>query len=191
MDIVISNSGQGRKPFLNKIKLVEGNIVDQQVDAIVTVIPKNMEHVGSLNAAIFAAAGHKLDEFMLENIYKPKVGDVYAVPGFNLKAKHVLVGVMPYFRTDFDKSESYLSNVTRKMMELARRMFLQKIAFPPIASGKTGYPKAKAARLIVQGIADRLDPTIDEVRIVCPDPKTLIDFQHKLTTIGWDGLSGG
>ncbi|MCB1680527.1 MAG: macro domain-containing protein [Rhodospirillales bacterium] len=186
MDIVISNSGHARKPFLHKIKLVQGNIVDQEVDAIITVVPKNLEHVGSLNRAIFDAAGHKLDDFILENIYKPKVGDVYAVPGFNLKARHVLIGVMPYFRTDFDKSEHYLTNVTRKIMELARCMFLQKIAFPPIASGKNGYPRAKAARLIVHGIVDRLDSAIEEVRIVCPDSKSLIDFQHKLTTVGWD-----
>ncbi len=66
MDIVISNSGQARKPFLNKIRLVQGDIVDQEVDAIVTVLPKNLEHIGSLNTAIFAAAGHKLDEFILD-----------------------------------------------------------------------------------------------------------------------------
>lgn len=185
MDIVISNSGQARKPFLNKIRLVQGDIVDQEVDAIVTVLPKNLEHIGSLNTAIFAAAGHKLDEFILEHIYKPKSGDVYALPGFNLKAQHVLVGILPYFRTDFDKTDHHLTHCTRRIMDLARRMALRTIAFPPIAAGKKGYPRAKAARLIVQGIVDRMDPMFDEIRIVCPDSKTLMDFQHKLSTIGW------
>ncbi|MCB1592544.1 MAG: macro domain-containing protein [Alphaproteobacteria bacterium] len=185
MDIVISNSGHARKPFLNKIRLVEGNIVDQEVDAVATVLPKNLEHIGSLNTALFNAAGSRLDEFILEHIYKPKVGDVYAVPGYNLKAGHVLIGIMPYFRTDFDKSDRHLTQCTRKIMELARTMGLRSIAFPPIAAGKKGYPKAKAARLIVQGIIDRLDPSFNEVRIVCPDRKTCMDFQHKLATVGW------
>lgn len=185
MDIVISNSGQARKPFLNKIRLVKGNIVEQESEAIATVLPKNLEYVGSLNRAIFEAAGYKLDRFILEHIYKPKVGDVYAVPGFDLKAPNVLIGIMPYFRTDFDKSEHYLTNCTRKIMELACRMGLRSISFPPIAAGKHGYPRAKAARLIVQGIVDRMDPSINEVRIVCPDDKIFMDFQHKLSTIGW------
>ncbi len=186
MEIVISNSGHVSKPFLKKIKLVRGNIIDQDVDAIVTTVPRNLEYVGSLNRSIIEAAGHELDEFILEHIYKPKVGDVYAIPGFNLKARHVLIGVLPYFRTEFDKDDRYLSNCTRKIMELARCMFLKKIAFPPIASGKQGYPGARAARLIVKGITDRMDPSIEEVRIVCPDDKSYSNFHHKLTMIGWE-----
>ena len=187
MEIVISNSGPATKPFLHKIKVVQGNIVDQDVDAVVTTIPRNMQHVGSLNSSIIGAAGRQLDEFILENIYKPKVGDVYAVPGFNLPAEHVLIGVMPYFRTEFEKDDRHLTGCVRNIMELAGRMGLRRIAFPPISSGKTGYPKARAARLMVKGIVDRLDEGVSEVVIVCPDNETYDNFHSKLSNIGWNG----
>lgn len=185
MEIVISNSGQVTKPFLNRIKLIKGDIVRQDVDAIVTVVPQNLEHQGSLNTSIFQAASHKLDDFILEHIYKPKIGDVYAVPGFNLPASNVLIGVMPHFRTEFDMHERYLSNCTRKIMELARCMFLKRVAFPPISSGKHGYPRPKAARLILQGILDRMDQNFEEIRIVVPDDQSYDLFLKKLTSIGW------
>ena len=187
MEIVISNSGPATKPFLHKIKLVQGNIVDQEVDAVVTTIPKNMQHVGSLNSSIIGAAGRQLDDFILENIYKPKAGDVYAVPGFNLPAEHVLIGVMPYFRTEFDKDDRYLIGCMRNIMELASRMGLRRIAFPPVSSGKTGYPKARAARLLIKGVTDRLDEGFSEVRIVCPDNASFDSYHSKLSNIGWEG----
>lgn len=187
MKLVISNSVHAAKPFLDRIHLMQGDITKQDVDAIVILIPQTLEYSGSLNEAVQVACGHNLDEFILDNIYKPKVGEVYALPAFNLPTKHILVGVLPKFRTDFDMNPSYLSAVIRRVMELARCMLLTSIAFPPLASGRHGYPKAKAARLICQGITDRLEESFEDIRIVCPDEKGLGIFDGKLRILGWDG----
>lgn len=185
MNIVISKSGQVSKPFLEKIKLVKGDIAEQAVDAIAIVIPQNLDFRGKINERVREACGTDLDAFILENIYKPRAGEVYALPGFGLPARHILVGIMPHYRNEFDMNEAHLSGQARKFMEIGRSMLLKTIAFPPIASGKKGFQKPKAARLIIQGITDRLDEGFEEVRLVCPDDRMHEIFQHKLDVVGW------
>jgi O-acetyl-ADP-ribose deacetylase (regulator of RNase III) len=75
----------------------------------------------------------------------------------------------------------------RKALETAREMSLKSLSIPPLASGKHGYPKPRAARLIVQGIDDRLDGSLDEVRIVCRAAETLRIFRDRLYEHGWAG----
>jgi O-acetyl-ADP-ribose deacetylase (regulator of RNase III) len=187
MSVVISNSGAVSKPFLERIHLVQGDICTQQVDAVCMVVPQNLDFKGKLNASFQEACGHNLDDFILDNIYKPRVGEVYALPAFDLPAKHIFVGVMPRYRTQFDMKDSDLAQVTRKMMELARCMLLKSVAFPPMASGKGMFPKPKAARLIVQGVTDRMEDTIEDVRLVCDTPEVVEIFDRKLRVIGWEG----
>ncbi len=187
MKLVISNSGHAAKPFLDRIHLMQGDITKQEVDAIVILIPQTLEYRGSINESVQTASGQNMDEFILDNIYKPKVGEVYALPAFNLPAKHILVGVLPKFRTDFDMNPSHLSSVVRRVMELARCMLLTSIAFPPLASGRHGYPKAKAARLVCQGVLDRLEESFEDIRIVCSDEQMLETYDGKLRVLGWDG----
>ncbi len=187
MTIIVSNSRQSSNPFLEQINLIQGDIAEQQVDAIAILISQKMDFRGSINESVMKASGHNLDEFILDNIYKPKVGEVYALPAFDLPAKHILVGVLPHFRTEFDMSDSHLSGVVRRIMELARCMLLTKIAFPPLGSGKHGYPKAKAARLVCKGIVDRMEESFEEVLIVCDDKQMLEKFDGKLRVLGWEG----
>ena len=187
MELVISSSGKASKPFLDRIRLLKEDIVDQDVDAIAIAIPQNLDFKGSINEAIMAASGHNLDEFILDNIYRPKVGEVYAIPAFNLPAKNILIGVIPNYRTEFDLSDSHLSGVVRRIMELSRCMLLSSIAFPPIASGRGAFPKAKAARLISQGISDRMEESFEDVRIVCQDHEMIEHFDRSLRNLGWEG----
>jgi len=166
---------------------VRGDVALQEVDAIAIIIPQTLDYRGSINKSVMAASGHNLDEFILDNIYKPRAGDVYAIPAFELPAKHIFVGILPHFRTEFDMNDAHLSGVVRKIMELSRCMLLETIAFPPLASGKGAYPKAKAARLIVQGISDRMSESFKEVRISCQDRDMMEHFERSLRANGWEG----
>lgn len=189
MKVVISNSGVVTKPFLERIQLIQEDICAQNCDAITTIIPQNLAFGGRLNAQIAQFCGYDLDAFIINNVYKPKVGEVYALPGGELPVKHILLGVMPHFRTEFDMNEAYLSNVVRNMMDLARCMLLTDIAFPALCAGKGGYPKAKAARLVVQGITDRMQESFETIRVVVDDPETSRIFSDKLSVIGWQPSS--
>ncbi len=184
MEKVIAEPGRPSNPYLSRIKPVVGDITRQDADAIVSFLPQDLEYRGAINAAILAAAGQKMDDFVLEHIYRPRPGDVYAVPGFELPCKHILFGIMPVWRSDTDREDKHLLIACRRAMEMARVMSLSTIAFPPLASGRHGYPKARAARLMLQGIFERMDELIAEVRIVCPDEETLRIFSERLGAYG-------
>ena len=190
MEILITNSGKVSKPFIDRIHLIHGDITMQDSDAIAMVIPQDLDFSGSINNSIREAAGYDIDEFILEHIYKPKVGEVYALPAGNLKVKHILVAIMPYYRTEFDQNDSHLSGAVRRIMELARCMLLSSISFPPLFSGGNGFPKPRAARLVCQGINDRMQETFEDVRIVCLEDQSIEIFDRKLRVLGWNGNGG-
>lgn len=183
MDSVIPEAGNASNPYLNRIRIVQGNIARQDTDAIVTVIPQTLEYRGAINAAIVESAGARLDKFVLENIVTPRSGDIYAVPGFDLPCRHVFYCVVPVWQDDFDRNDRDLVRACRTAMELARSMGLRSIAFPPVGSGKRGFPKARAARLILQGITSRMSRDIDEVRIVCQNGATMRCFKDCLMMV--------
>jgi len=187
MDIKITETGRVSNPLLNRITVVRGDITQQEVDAIATLIPADLEYRGMLNKAILEQAGVKLDEFVLDHIYQPKPGDIYAVPGFNLPAKHVLFCVRPEWKDGFERSEKDLMICGRKIMTLAKCMLLERIAIPLIGSGHSGYPNERAARLLVHAIEDRLSETIQEVRLVAFDFEAEALLRERLERLGWTG----
>lgn len=180
MGISISGVTGATNPYLNRVKVVNGHIIEQDTDAIVTLIPQNLEYRGSINQSIQDAAGEMMDAFMRENVVRPKAGDVYAVPGFNLPCKHIFFCVVPIWKDEWDRNDRQLINASRKAMELARSMSLKSIAIPPVGSGSRGFPKPRAARLIVQGVLDRLDDHFEDVRIVCQTDDTRKIFEERL-----------
>ncbi|MCK5374022.1 MAG: macro domain-containing protein [Alphaproteobacteria bacterium] len=187
MTIEISDSYDMAKPFIERIMVVPGDITKQDVDAIAIVVPRNLDFCGGINDSVAQAAGYDVDSFILENIYKPRPMEVYALPGGDLPARNIFVGIMPYYRTEFDRRESDLGNVVRNIMDLARCMLVKRIAFPPLLSGHKGFPKAKVARTIIQGVCDRGQDDVEEVLFVCPDDNALSLFEERLCVIGRSG----
>lgn len=180
MSIVIPEGRGASNPYLNRVQIVQGDITDQEVDAIVALLPQTMEYRGSLNESIRDKAGAELDVFMKGHVVNPRPGDVYAIPGFGLPAKHIFFAIVPLWKNDFDRHDRQLLNAVRKSMEQTRAMGLKTIAMPSLGAGKSGFPIKRAARLILQGVSDRLDGYIGGVNIVCRDPKTKRVFEDRL-----------
>lgn len=169
----------------SRIVIVRGDITQQSdVDAIVSTIMTDMDADGSLNQSLIAAAGHAFDEFILDNIYKPRPGDTFVVPGFALPVKNVIFVVTPVWRDDFDKEDVYLLRCYRHAMEMAQNMGLKKIAFPALGTGRRGYSLDRAVRLALQGIMDRMHEDFAEVRIVCNDDRIFEAFIERLKKYG-------
>lgn len=157
--------------LISRVKLVRGDIIQQKVDAIVTTIPRTLEISGKLNTDLMEYTGDQLDEYILENILKPKPGDTFIVPGFNLLADHVVFSVVPNWRTEFDRTDRDLLKAYRGAMELVVERGFKTVAFPALITGRKGFPLARASRLAVQGIMERMDRSVSEVRIVCFNPE--------------------
>ncbi|MGB4057370.1 MAG: macro domain-containing protein [Alphaproteobacteria bacterium] len=184
MTLVITDPKKASNPYLDRIRMVRGSIAEQGTEAIVTFIPQSLEYRGEINAAILKGAGERMDRFVLDNIYKPRIGDIYTVPGFDLPCDHIFFCIVPIKRSDIDRPDRYLLNACRRAMETASMMGLKTISFPPLGAGRRGFPKPRAARLILQAISERLDENIEEVRIVARTDKTLDIFRERFRSIG-------
>ena len=166
------------------MRLIEGDLTVQEgVDAIVTTIPANLNAEGSLNSAIFKAAGAEMDAFLLEHVIKPHPGQVFAVPSFGLSAPHILFAITPEWRSDLEDRD--LLRCYRGAVQTAREMGLKKIAFPALGTGTRHYPVKRATRLGIQGIMDRMEEGIEEVRLVCNRAETREAFRGWLVHYGW------
>ncbi len=156
--------------FIDRVALVKGDITKQaDVDAIVSAIPVTLKLQSGINMALIAAAGPRLDDMILEHIFKPVPGDVYALPGLNLPVARILFVITPPWRDgSFDRQDRDLLVCYRHTVEAAMRMGMTRIAFPAIATGtRFGYPLERAARLALNGVTERLGDPLREVRIVC------------------------
>jgi O-acetyl-ADP-ribose deacetylase (regulator of RNase III) len=178
-----------KRHLLQRIKLVQGDILQQKVDAIVTTIPKTLELSGKLNQDMMEYTGNQLDEYILDNIYKPSPGDVFVVPGFNLPADWVIFSIVPNWRTEFDRTDRDLLRAYRGAMEEAVRQGFHRIAFPALVTGRKGFPITRAARLAVQGIMERINEAVVEVRIVCFNPDAEQPYRQRLEKYGWNNTS--
>jgi len=138
---------------------------------------------GGLNQAIMAAAGERLDTFMMENIYKPRAGDAVVLPAFNMPMKHIIYVLAPARHKGFEYVDRDLLRLYRHAMQMAHRMELKSIAFPAFGTGKGQYPVDRAARLALQGITERQLGQLEEIRIVCNQRKTHDAFHKRLNKI--------
>jgi O-acetyl-ADP-ribose deacetylase (regulator of RNase III) len=166
---------------LAQLRLVQGTITTQAVDAIVTLYPQSLEPKDALNLHILEQAGDQLDPYIRAHVLMPKAPDVHAVPGFELPCSYVFVGLCPVWRTEFDRADKSLLDVCRAAIGLAKGMEdVRSLAFPLLVGGKYGYPKKRAIRLITQAILEGLDEQLDEIRIVCEDDADLDLFRERL-----------
>lgn len=179
MSSVITEPPERSNPYVERVRFVLGDITQQDTDSLLTIIPQNLIYKGSLNESILDAAGEALDEFLLDNVIKPRPADIYAIPGFNLAAANIFFSIVPVWRTDFDRQDKFLMYATRRALELCREMGLSSISIPAIGAGQGGFPKPRAVRLISQGIQDRLYDGLKEVRIVCKDEAVLDLFKER------------
>lgn len=135
-----------------------------------------------VNAAIVAAAGPAFDEAMLEHIYRPRAGDVYVLPGYNLPVAHVMVAVTPEWRGGVVEDRD-LVRCYRGMMDMAWRMDIQRLAVSVAGVGRHQFALPRAARLILQGLRERMQGTLQEVRIVCESAEIYAAFAERIKSL--------
>lgn len=184
MDKFLSDPAGRSNPsqnFISRIRLIEGDITQQTgVDAIATAIDINFDTSRSLNRAIINAAGQELDDFIVENIYKPRIGDVHALPGFKLPVKNILVAFTPVWRAGVDGEDRDLLRCYRGIYETASLMKIKTLAIPAIGTGKHKFPVVRAARLALQAMKERMPDCVDELRIVCNKKANYDAFAERL-----------
>ena len=152
----------------DRIEVVQGDITQQRVDAIVNAANNTLLGGGGVDGAIHRAAGPQLLE-ECRKIGGCPTGEARITHGYNLPAKWVIHTVGPVWRGgDYDEDQ-LLASCYRNSLALAEQYDIKTIAFPSISTGAYGFPVERAARIALRQIADHLSTgsTIERVIMVC------------------------
>jgi len=129
------------------IELIQADITELCVDAIVNAANPTLLGGGGVDGAIHRAAGPELLAFC-RTLGGCETGDAKISPGFMLKAKWVIHTVGPIY-SNSERDPILLSKCVFKCMTLALQQECASVAFPAISTGVYGYPKNEAAKILL------------------------------------------
>jgi O-acetyl-ADP-ribose deacetylase len=165
---------------MTQIEIVRGDIVQQEVDAIVNAANSSLLGGGGVDGAIHRAAGPNLLA-ACEELGGCQTGDAKITPGFRLAAGYVIHAVGPGYWSEPRHAE-LLASAYRRSLELATAHGVRSIAFPAISTGIYGYPLDEAAPIAVGTVRDyvRDHPEIELVRFVLWHDEAYEAFERAL-----------
>jgi O-acetyl-ADP-ribose deacetylase (regulator of RNase III) len=156
------------------VELVQGDITEQRVDAIVNAANSSLLGGGGVDGAIHRAGGPAiLEECRL--LDGCDTGDAKATTAGNLPARWVIHTVGPVWRGGAQGEPELLASCHRRSLEVACELGARTIAFPAISTGVYGYPPELAARVAVAAVRDH---DLDFVRFVLFSPDLLRVFEQ-------------
>jgi O-acetyl-ADP-ribose deacetylase len=144
-----------------KIQLIQGDITDMEVDAIVNAANPSLMGGGGVDGAIHQRGGPKILEeckYIRAHEWTDGLltGQAVITSGGNLKAKHVIHTVGPVWRGGFQEEGKQLKMAYRNSLKLAVQKGLKTVAFPSISTGAYGYPTEEAAKVAIKTVWDFL-----------------------------------
>ena len=159
MQVVIGNT---------RLELAEGDITEQETDAIVNAARPDLLGGSGVDDAIHHSGGIQiLDECI--RIGGCPVGEAVITTGGNLKARYVIHTVGPVYEEGDDYEAELLACCYENSLRVAVEHDVRSIAFPSISTGAFLYPVEEAAPVALQAIVDFLkneEHDLELVRIV-------------------------
>lgn len=166
------------------LELVEGDITQENVEAVVNAANASLLGGGGVDGAIHRAAGPKLLE-ETRTLGGCETGDAKISGGYNLKAQYVIHTVGPIYLPNDPAVPKLLSSAYRRSLEVAFEKGITTMAFPAISTGIYGYPLVEAAPIALGTVIDFVEQQrqIKLVRFVLFSTAVLETFAQALTEI--------
>lgn len=170
-----------RLPSGQCLQLVHGDLTQENVDAIVNAANKYLAHGGGIAGAIVRRGGQKIqiesDAWVRE--HGPVRHDQPAyTSGGNLPCQYVIHAVGPIWGEGDEDLK--LGAAIRGALSVADQLKLASIAFPAISTGIFGFPKERAAEVILNAIegyfVNQPESSVKQVRLTLFDQPTLEVF---------------
>jgi O-acetyl-ADP-ribose deacetylase (regulator of RNase III) len=152
-----------------RIALFEGDITEQEVDAIVNAANSSLLGGGGVDGAIHRKGGPTILEEcrQLRATDWPDglpTGKAAATTGGRLPARWVIHTVGPVHAKSEDRS-ALLASCHTESLRVADELGARTVAFPAISTGVYGYPLDEAAPIAIGAVRDA-GTDVEEVRFV-------------------------
>ncbi len=150
---------------MRRIILVEGDITEADVDAIVNAANSSLV-LGAGVAGVIAAKGGPSIQAECDAVGPIEVGDAVVTGAGDLPARHLIHAAgMPLGGVATEQS---IRSAVRRSLELARERACRSIAIPAIGAGIGGFSEQRCAEILIEEGRQHLagETTLEEVRFV-------------------------
>ena len=154
--------------------IIRNDITKVAADAIVNTANPEPRYVSGTDYAIYMAAG--ADELLKE---RQKIGDIEigqaaVTPALALNAKYIIHTVGPAWVDGEHGERDAVRSCYENSLCLAKKLGCESIAFPLIATGVYGFPKADALQIAVSVFSEFLADTDMDIFLVVFDEDSFV-----------------
>ena len=172
----------------DKIVLVQGDLTEMDVDAIVNAANNDLQLGGGVAGAIRRKGGEAIQR-ECDAIGSIPIGGAAITTGGKLRARFVIhaasmqLGGMTTARA--------LRSSTAHALRIAAERGLRSIAFPAVGTGIAGFPIPECARVMLREVEEHLKkPTsLEKIYFALFDAQALSGFEKALAEISDNGES--
>jgi O-acetyl-ADP-ribose deacetylase (regulator of RNase III) len=165
---------------MTRIELAQGDITEQQVDAVVNAANSGLLGGGGVDGAIHRAGGPDILKECKELRAGPlqdglPTGQAVATTAGRMPASWVIHTVGPVYAKREDRS-GLLASAFRESLRVADELGARSIAFPAVSAGVYGWPLDDAARIAVRTVRET-PSAVELVRFVLFNDEILDAFE--------------
>lgn len=163
------------------IQIVQGDLTQENVDAIVNAANEHLKHGGGVAGAIVRRGGRVIqsesDRWVQEHGPVSHGEPAYTRAG-DLPAQYVIHAVGPVWGSGDEDTK--LEQAVMGSLRTADDLVLNSIAFPAISTGIFGFPKDRAGRVILRAIQHYFEANpesgLEKIRLTLYDQPTVDTF---------------
>ncbi|MBI5021228.1 MAG: macro domain-containing protein [Ignavibacteriales bacterium] len=161
------------------IEIVQGDITDQQVDAVVNAANNHFWMGGGVAGAIKRRGGVIIEQEAMK-LGPVEIGSAVLTTGGSLKAKHVIHAAV--MGQDLHTDEIKIKNSTKSALSLAEQKNFSSISFPALGTGVGGFKIFHCAKIMITEAIEFLIKAehLKLVRFVLFDAESFHAFDDEL-----------
>jgi O-acetyl-ADP-ribose deacetylase (regulator of RNase III) len=169
-----------------KISILEGDLTEMDVDAIVNAANNDLQLGGGVAGAIRRKGGESIQK-ECDAIGSIPIGGAAITAGGKLRARFVIHAAS--MQLGGETSARALRSSTAHALRIASERGLRSIAFPAVGTGIAGFPVPECAQIMLREVAEHLkaSTSLEKIYFVLFDAKVLSEFEKAWTEIAAAG----
>ena len=167
------------------LRLVQGDITERDVDAIVNAANSHLQHGGGVAGALVRKGGQSIQDESDAIGFVP-VGNAVITGAGRLRARFVIHAVGP--RMGEGDEDNKLKSAVLSSLHIASEKGIRSVSMPAISSGIFGFPKDRCAAILVnqafQYLKGHPETSLELVEFCIFDDQTAGYFKKAFNEIG-------